>query len=444
MLPRTGFRGSSTYTHLSLRTLFSFMTLGVMFGACGDRKKSPKQVTDSKKVYFIHGDPMSLIAEANRLQEAFPLTILSGLEDAHLSLAHAFLAKSEEKSGEFAQEVKKNAGSLTRWASQFLKPQTPFDSFYQLEESNETKFDPSVNQLRSYRFRLSREKVKRKASSGNLYLYEPETKKEGDVAFSFELTKGGLRLVDALIVSKNSNYLTAVVEPIHHSQKNDGTAMSLLFKEVSSGNLFHFVFTRNEASSGTLRFAELDRKFTYLFGEGVAAKWKNDPKIHLCSKRALDRKWERVESAIESWQQVFPRLNMEHLDSYPPFSDLNITCLYLSSDYVLSEKQFGSRIAGTLGVTIPSVDFVKKEILSAPIFLFLPTIKKLSQDYFAQVQATAVHELGHFLGLGHEFRKNLDGSSKYKSVMGYDPAISKVTEHDQQAVFTLYDGKNQD
>ena len=61
-------------------------------------------------------------------------------------------------------------------------------------------------------------------------------------------------------------------------------------------------------------------------------------------------------------------------------------------------------------------------------------------DFTGNNESTTTHEIGHFLGLGHEFSEDEEGEAKYLSIMGYSKGVDYVTERDFEAVRGIYDG----
>ena len=48
-----------------------------------------------------------------------------------------------------------------------------------------------------------------------------------------------------------------------------------------------------------------------------------------------------------------------------------------------------------------------------------------------------LHEIGHLLGLGHEFKKDDQGNAVYTSIMSYDD-VEAIQQRDFEAIEALY------
>jgi hypothetical protein len=154
----------------------------------------------------------------------------------------------------------------------------------------------------------------------------------------------------------------------------------------------------------------------------------------LCGEKILSFQSE-AESSLATWQSALGgelRLSLKALRSYPPFSDLNVNCVYNVKGFLIDPRE--DRYF--LGKTLYSAYLPDGELIDSDVFLFDDEFSKMSLHHpKAQVDASRrrslTHELGHWLGLHHIF----DGTP---SVMSYDQDDDELSDYDRRAVLNLY------
>ena len=99
-------------------------------------------------------------------------------------------------------------------------------------------------------------------------------------------------------------------------------------------------------------------------------------------------------------------------------------------DHFRAENQEGSYIAG---LTLPVINFSRKSIIGGSGIIF----KKAARERGFDIQRTITHEMGHILGLGHEFARDAGGHLLHTSIMGYS-GINFITERDEDMILGLY------
>jgi predicted Zn-dependent protease len=79
------------------------------------------------------------------------------------------------------------------------------------------------------------------------------------------------------------------------------------------------------------------------------------------------------------------------------------------------------------------VDSAAQRIVASDVLLFRKGFAKIYGSSLTEgdIEATAAHELGHFLGLDHEFDPTIE------SIMSYDP-IREIKPHDRAAIEAVY------
>jgi hypothetical protein len=376
-------------------TLFSLLLLP----ACGSKKSKKRDTSGpaAKVEYFVHGNPLILIQGSVQNKTSFlKVEELDRFKNFTMSSYFVFTEKSQKD------------------------PPTNWD---EVEDKNSTESEEDANRdafaLSDYQF------VK---STGQQWLYESSSA-DGEK----------LEFVESDGVLNVTSFNDIPVQVQHYSLKNDGTAFNILFSTSTQNQgrvLVSLSFSSN-ADVQPLTFAP--EGYSYLFGS-ARVSWKEPLKLQACGKfNPLETA--SIQASVEAWFKdkqaasfsTSQPLDFSFTETYAPFSDLNQQCIHLVRNFK-AESSDDFYIAG---LATPTVNTASKGLIDSDIFLFLDHAQVRMQFNVGDSE-TLIHEIGHYLGLGHEFRKDDNNLALHPSIMGYSQGIKSISEWDFEAIRSLY------
>jgi hypothetical protein len=223
----------------------------------------------------------------------------------------------------------------------------------------------------------------------------------------------------------------------HYSVAADKRVFSILLSDTDElGNyLGALTFTRIDGAQKPL--PQLNNNYQYIGGTGVAIGWDKPVKISICGDlSAADQA--TFSRTVTDWSlgtgDAVGTLGglsyeVEFVKKAKPWNDVNQHCINLVKSYRM-ETQVDTAV---FGVTIAVVDFQNYAIVDSQIFIFHDALNRFREPYLV----TALHEMGHFWGLGHEFSRDSSGRTLHPSIMGYE-SVSSITSWDAAAILALY------
>jgi|GEM_PF-4972007 len=281
--------------------------------------------------------------------------------------------------------------------------------------------------------------------SGDEYIYQPQSNLKDQTQFIFTQKDNKLNLKSLNFTPDRENDLKAKL--IHFSSNEEHESFSLLVLIEEDGFQLLITYYFSNFSPLTSQIQELSHEYEYLLGSGKSVKWlQNTSSFELCGS---NHKYDvLVESATQRWQEeighVFDLKLSRNVNNYPPFSDVNSHCIYQIDSYQMASGDEGFiPAATTFGANVNNGD-----LYDSDIFIFSEELTKQVEndtEYYedevsestlkyillAKIEGTMIHELGHAIGLGHQF------NSEHTSVMSYD-GIHSIQTHDIEALEELY------
>lgn len=404
--------------------------------SCGAEpsKEGPRQV----RRVFVHGSPDSLLQGATADSQSF-------LSASELSTLGGYDFSSGLVLSEFSPLSADNSTA----------PESDFSTSSAVERAS--RLTESPQGLGVFAWRASRMPTTESAASatGRSGPSGPRIDNASDNTWDYVDSSSGLIALRGTLQPDGRLGITEIlgipVTMIHYSRTTEGRIMSFLGRAkepVEGTTLVAATFSqRYRNGQGALRLAP----FNFIGGKGTGYRWDSGPiTLNLClpggprSARigADTMRQEPIQDLVdEAWKawvkegQIAGRqanLNLR-TENIPPFSDVNISCLYSIPDYAYE----ASNEILTAGLTLPMVNHSLGTLEAAPIFLFERAISRIPGE--RSYLSTAIHEMGHFFGLGHEFDKDQNGRYKNLSVMAYEENRTVFpTAHDLAALLALF------
>jgi hypothetical protein len=360
--------------------------------ACGTPKKKKSSAPAPTQKIFVHGDPREVIKGATFDRESFLTVSDAAAFDGFESTTFMFLQQSEAATTPTTQES--------------------------LEEENAATTAEEAPAPPTFRMR---------DLGGGTWQYAPAG---GDP--KGEYVRLGFESVGDKLVLKSAWDLP--VEVLHYSVRPDREVMSFLLQlhdypeygDVIIAAYFH------KPGDAAAALTDVDSTYNYLLGEGVATAWQDKIEVSLCG--AFDpREESAARKAIAGWAKSGKvgshELTLTANKTPAPFSDVNENCVLMVDAFSLESRYD----AAVLGAAFPVVDGAAQRIIASDVLLFRKGFEKIygSSLTEADIEATAAHELGHFLGLDHEFDPSVE------SIMSYDQVL-EIKPHDRAAIEAVY------
>ncbi|WP_141735112.1 hypothetical protein [Oligoflexus tunisiensis] len=385
--------------HLNKIALIPTLLSLFILPACGSKKSKKRDVAGptAKVEYFVHGNPTILIQGSTQNKTSFlKVEELDRYKNFTLSGFTAFVERSPK-------DTPKN------WDD--------------VEDENSTE---------------SEEDAIRKAFELNDFQFV-ETQ-----AGKWSYQDGQADSVELGFVEKDGvlNLATFKNFPVqiqHYSLKDDGTAFSVLFTIPTQSEGLALVSLSFASNADVQPLVFAPENYSYLFGSAKVS-WKQPMKLQACGKFSPFEQ-ASIEASIKAWFQDKEVANFtssqplafSFTETYAPFSDLNQQCIHLVRNFK-AESSDDFYIAG---LAVPSVNAASKSFVDSDVFVFVDHFEVRS-ELIAGDSETLIHEIGHYLGLGHEFRKDENEQALHPSIMGYSQGISSISEWDFAAVRGLY------
>jgi hypothetical protein len=174
--------------------------------------------------------------------------------------------------------------------------------------------------------------------------------------------------------------------------------------------------------------------------QGVPVKWNSSEGItlHVCGHVSNKVDEIYLSSINKIWSDIFKyqfanptKINFTTVldEKYPPFSDLNHHCIYSVNNYLTYKDEHYINSASTINVA----DTNKGQLLDSDIFVWGKELGKFKVPFGddSSFRRSIMHEIGHFLGLHHQF----DGTL---SIMSYDVKHDFISSYDIEAINALY------
>ncbi|MFW7377393.1 MAG: matrixin family metalloprotease [Oligoflexus sp.] len=378
--------------------------------ACNGGSKKPQRTPftppqNVQQKFFVHGDVDTLLGDTV-MNPVSPFRVDSISSDDKFHLV-----------------------SLNAFQERILNSEVDaIESQEDLEDQNSTDREPANDtSIPEYNFA--------KGADGGINLVSDAA---NSLVFRFEANQAG-RLELKKVFDGRSATLD-VGRVLHYSLKEDGSVFSILFQyqdPVYGKSIVAIYFAKISDDKEDAFYYNTDQRFSFLLGDDIAIGWEREVNFEICGSKALAQK-DMVRRSIEAWDDGRNQNSIGYLKytitenpTPPPFSDVNHTCIYLSDSYRFEDQEN----TFVLGLAMPVFNFSTARIVGSSVFIATNALSRVGNDQ--ETEATTIHEVGHVLGLGHEFKRDSYGLSLFESIMGYS-GITHITSRDREAIQSLY------
>lgn len=373
--------------------LLSLLVLGPL-ASSGCKGKHHKKASTVQ--YFIHGDPLSLVKDTETAPSFLTPANMASYDGFHFSGASSFIEREPVAAPSTYEQIEKDNATDA--------PDTEVEEEFEL-----------------LRYAFTQESATR-------FVYAPQNGKEG-YALGFELRDGLLVMVD---------FDGYPVTSQHYSLKEDGKAFSILvsYEDPTIGKLLTAFYFASSETVNPIETASKD--FAFLF-DTVKVRWDEPIKLETCGV-VTEANAESITASVNAWfADANPTATQRPVivgsrATHAPFSDLNQHCIFLINDFKLEN----STDFYTAGVTLPVINLASKRIVDSDVMLFMDHYQVAIPLQAGEESPVLMHELGHFYGLGHEFKTDATGAALHPSIMGYSQASEVITSWDYEAIRDLY------
>ncbi len=419
-----------------LKSCIVFLLIPSLIAACTRSRSShdkppltqPSPYPPDVKQYFVHGDPLKII-QGSTNSPSTPFNendrILPPLNEVY-SLVGVTVFLEKQKDHPESRNINKtnrlqNLESTPALNESFIRQQSKL-----LEGSRVFRWNPPQRDADHWSFSSTEQK----------FLLNPDS-------------NGNLQIKE-WVLGTNS----IPINPIHFSSTHNFEVMSLLVWIDSAEygrQLIAFYWQKN--GPWAARPYPEDRNqnsYNYFFGRNQFIGWDQTKNVtlSLCgSPSQFDYLTQNIIiRSFLNWKIPLNNrlsLNLNRPTQWPAFSDLNVHCLQFINDYNINSDQSLSEPA----VTMAHFDGLKYHIIDADVFIFTRELEKIGLTRYGNyydgnfnllLSKILAHEFGHFLGLGHEDRKNEQNEYLFSSVMNYNRSVFRPTAFDIQAIYKLY------
>jgi Matrixin len=385
-------------SHEKVIYIFAAICTSLLLTAC---PSDPRPYNSRKKIYVL-GNPENIIAGA-KLEPEYDLNFFKNTKELQLITITEFEQTEAVEVGRKIDLEKENAAT---------------------EETQERK-NPKV----SVHFSDDAKSVKLKFVNTG-------------ISFTLTHSADGKPILAAEKISNRNGKAVIVkrqdLQILHFSVSANKNTMSLLYlgEDKKKMKTMGAIYLAKNALKVELPRAS--KEYFYTLGRGLRYIW--DPtkpvELNICGSNIANSLSNEIDASVKKWQQALGnklQINLSVPREFKPFTDLNQHCIYLTENYLAS----GNPNYGSFAVTATMIDDSKAHIIDSDIIIFRGEFRKTKLDIFDDrlrkaLQYTITHELGHFLGLDHQFTDGVP------SIMSYEYKVDGPTRYDTEAIQALY------